>query len=214
MTDLAAIKQRLQTLPPGFALDIDDTLSLTWAYWGKEMLRLFGNPENLTWEEIRRKYRRCENVPYWQTPEAMAWMHEKRHRGTYFEELERMEGSLEWLDEIQKHFPIHLYLTARATESLDVTRTWLAKHGFPDVEIVARPPSVPYEGIYHWKSSILMELYPAVLGIIDDDANLPSHMPAEYEGTIYTIGHETSDRSDINVHVCPTWEDVHRAIRS
>ncbi len=212
MYDLQSLKEKLRTSPPGLALDIDDTLSQTWAYWGKEMLQRFGNPEGLTWEEIRHKYRRCENVPYWQTDEARAWMEASRRGGDYYEELERIHGSHECIYRIQEHLPIHLYLTARSIEMLDVTKAWLAKHGYPDVEVISRPLDVPYEDTYRWKSSVLMELYPSIVGIVDDDANLPSHVPAEYPGVIYILGKETNDRNDIRVHHCPTWEDVHRAI--
>ena len=214
MYDLAEIKERLKQAPPGLALDIDDTLSQTWAYWGQEMLRCFGNPENLTWEEIRAKYRRCENVPYWQTEEAQTWMAESRRGGAYYEQLERMHGSHENVYRIQEHLPIHLYLTARSIEMLDTTRTWLAKHGYPDVEVISRPLDVPYEDTYRWKSSVLTELYPHITGIVDDDANLPSHLPVDYQGTVYIIGKETNERDDVRLHHCPTWEDVYQVVHA
>ena len=50
--DLAAIKHDLVGKKPGLALDIDDTLSYTWAYWAQELMRIGGNPENLTWQEV------------------------------------------------------------------------------------------------------------------------------------------------------------------
>ncbi len=212
MKYLQALKERLTNAQPGLALDIDDTLSQTWAYWGQEMLSRFGNPENLTWEEVREKYKRCENVPYWQTPEACEWMDASRRGGDYYEQLERMHGSHEAIYRIQEKLPIHFYLTARSVEMLDITHAWLAKHGYPQVDVIARPLDVPYEDTYRWKASVLMELYPTVQGIVDDDANLPKHMPKDYEGTIYIIGQETTGREDLNVHHCPTWEDVHQSI--
>jgi hypothetical protein len=214
MYNLEVLKKKLQHSQPGLALDIDDTLSQTWGFWGQEMLRLFGNPENLTWQEIRAKYRRCENVPYWQTEEAQAWMANSRRWGDFYGQLERIQGSHEWISRIQEHLPIHVYLTARSIEMLDTTHAWLAKHGYPDVEVIARPLDVPYEDTYVWKSQILTELYPMITGIVDDDANLPTHLPAEYPGTVYLIGQETNPRDDVRLHHCPTWEDVHRAVVS
>ncbi len=47
------------------ALDIDETLSLTSTYWFEQLLKLFGNPENLTAKQMAEKYHLCQNVPYW-----------------------------------------------------------------------------------------------------------------------------------------------------
>lgn len=214
MHDLEKLKQKLSGLKPGLALDIDDTLSQTWAYWGQEMLRRFGNPEGLTWQEIRQRYRRCENVPYWQTEEAEAWMDSSRKGGAYYGGLACIQGAHETVSQIHKHTPIHLYLTARSIETLDVTYDWLARHGYPDAEVIARPLDVPYKDTYLWKAGVLKELYPSVLGIVDDDANLPAHLSDDYTGSIYVIGEERHVRDDARVRHCPTWEDVHQALRT
>lgn len=47
------------------ALDIDETLSLTSTYWFEQLLKRFGNPENLTAKQMAEKYHLCQNVPYW-----------------------------------------------------------------------------------------------------------------------------------------------------
>jgi hypothetical protein len=59
---------------PGIALDIDDTLSNTTRYFIKRLQEKFGNPENLSVEEIIEKYEIMPNISYWQTPEIRQWL--------------------------------------------------------------------------------------------------------------------------------------------
>ena len=49
----------------GFACDIDETLSNTAIPAFAQIQKEFGNPENLTPEEMLEKYGVLENVPYW-----------------------------------------------------------------------------------------------------------------------------------------------------
>jgi len=54
----------------GLALDVDDTLAETNVFWAQHHIEAFGNPENLTAEQIIGKYRFADRVPYWQCDEA------------------------------------------------------------------------------------------------------------------------------------------------
>ena len=211
--DLAAIKHDLVGKKPGLALDIDDTLSYTWAYWAQELMRIGGNPENLTWQEVRRKYRRCEDVPYWQTEEIKQWMYEHRGESDYLHHLECVVGSRETVPLVHELYPIRLYLTARTDTSLATTRAWLDRHGFPNVPIVSRPVDVAHSSSYEWKSSILQALHPSIIGIVDDDAKLAEHISPDYPGTIYLIGEETYPREDVHIVHCPNWNAVHTALQ-
>jgi hypothetical protein len=45
----------------------------------QQMQSLFGNPEGLSVEAMFRKYKLCQNVPYWQeNPAARKWMSDMR----------------------------------------------------------------------------------------------------------------------------------------
>jgi hypothetical protein len=52
---------------PGIALDIDDTLSNTTRHFISVLQKKFGNPENLTVDEMIEKYHIMPNISYWQT---------------------------------------------------------------------------------------------------------------------------------------------------
>ena len=58
----------------GLVLDIDETLTWTVGFWLERMQKLFGNPEKLSVKDTADKYHLTQNLPYWQTDEAYAWM--------------------------------------------------------------------------------------------------------------------------------------------
>lgn len=66
----------LETLEKGIAVDIDETLSWTVGYWVEQMQEKFGNPEKLSIKEMIEKYRYTQNIPYWQSAEALKWIDE------------------------------------------------------------------------------------------------------------------------------------------
>ena len=61
----------LEITTQGLALDIDETLSSTNRFWIQTLTEKFGNPENLSCEEIVSMYRYTQNVPFWQTDHAL-----------------------------------------------------------------------------------------------------------------------------------------------
>jgi len=94
----------------GVALDIDETLSWTVGYWVEQMQLNFGNPENLTVRQLIEKYRFTQNVPYWQTEEAIEWMDEHRNSNEIQELLPLIEYADKNVLEINKILPIVLYI--------------------------------------------------------------------------------------------------------
>jgi hypothetical protein len=192
----------------GFALDIDETLSLTSTHWVRKMQKLFGNPEKLTAEEIILKYRYTQLVPYWQTDEIIKWANEHVNSEDSYIDVPVIEGALEMVNEISKKFPILAYLTVRPQSVINISKEWLKKNGFPEAHIISRPAEIVMEDGNKWKAGVLEELYPNLLGIVDDSAGLVKHLSKEYKGTVLLISNNESPRSDINVIACPKCEDV------
>jgi len=193
----------------GVALDIDETLSWTLGSWMKELQSLFGNPENLSIPDLIAKYRYSQNVPYWQTPEALEWMESKRNDNDFQTEIGLMPGALEGVLELNKIIPIKAYLTIRPEGVCDGTQKWLKKHGFPDAEIIARPNHIPHTDGNEWKAVKLLKLYPEIAGIVDDNAGLIKFLPKDYKGYIFLYTHKNVPTdSPPSVYACPDWKSV------
>lgn len=193
----------------GLVLDIDETLSWTIGYWVQEMQKNFGNPENLSVDDLILKYRYTQNVPYWQTPEALEWMENARENDLLQVELPLIKNSNDWVQKINKLIPIVGYLTIRPKSVLSGTTSWINKHSFPNEFIIARPKNIPSSEGNKWKAEVLHFLYPQVLGIIDDSPSVVENLPNNYKGTVYYYDNEKSVRGDINIIPCKTWSDIH-----
>ncbi len=197
----------------GLALDIDETLSWTVSYWMKEMRRRFGNPEKLSVNEMIRKYRYTQNVPYWQTREAITWMAEARKSDKIQENLPLIKESNIIVRKINKIIPISVYLTTRPRKVAAGTRKWLKKYGFPLVDIIFKPANIRIEYGNKWKAKITQSLYPRILGIIDDNPELIDCLPKNYKGTVFLYDNVKCSRKDIKVIPCKTWKDVLMKVR-
>ncbi len=193
----------------GIAVDIDETLSWTLKYWVEKMMDKFGNPENLTVIELIKKYRYSQNVPYWQTPEAEKWMEEHRNANAVQELLPIIEGSPLYLNKINHIIPISMYLTIRPENVRLGTLNWLKKHGFPNAQIVMRPHNIHMKDGNEWKAKILKKYYPKIVGIIDDNPAVLKYLSPDYEGAVFLFDSNTSERQDIDVYPCPSWQHVY-----
>ena len=193
----------------GLALDIDETLSFTAQYWVSYLSEKFGNPENLSPKEIIQKYRIVHHYPYWRSEEALLWMENARNSNELQKELPLIENANQIVNKINKIIPIACYLTARPHAVKEGTKHWLGKHGFPKAEVLTRPEDMTYEeATGSWKSKVLEELYPQVLGIVDDNASVIENLSKDYEGYIFLYDFPDFVSSSKNIIVCPTWEDV------
>ena len=212
---LTKIKNHLKAKKQkGLALDIDETLSWTLGYWVEQLQIRFGNPENFSIEEIITKYRYTQNIPYWQTKEALAWMEEARNTDKLHEKFPLIKDSNLIVKKINKIIPIVVYLTTRPQSVIQGTRKWLKKHSFPQVDIIAKPNNIPFEENNEWKAEVLEFLYPEIIGIIDDNPELVDRLSSEYQGTVYLYNSVASQRQDISVIPCKTWEDVLSQIKN
>ena len=213
MNKISELKEKIKASHnAGIALDIDETLSWTIGYWVEQMLANFGNPENLTIEQVISKYRYTQNVPYWQTEEALQWMHDHREDNTLQRELPLIENSQRCVNEINMTVPIVAYITTRPTSVISGTKDWLNKHSFPNAEIIARPKEVDHSDGNKWKAEVLEELYPVVQGIVDDNPGLVEHLSAEYRGRIYLYNFYGVCRDDLDIVKCSDWTEVEKSI--
>lgn len=214
LNDVYQLKSELiKQKKPGIALDIDETLSWTIGWWVEKMQEIFGNPEKLTVPQLIKKYRYTNNVPYWQSEEALKWMEDQRTSNSLQEQLPLIADANKIANEINKRIPIVAYITTRPDSVISGTYAWLEKHGFPKAPVIARPRYVEASKGNMWKADVLNYLYPQVAGIIDDNPGLVDHMSAEYKGTIYLYDNTEHARTDIKVVPCANWQEVKEKIK-
>jgi len=206
----------LESLPKieqeGIALDIDETLAWTIGFWVKELQKLFGNPENLSINEIISKYRYTQNVPYWQTKDALEWMGKHRNSNEIQTKLSVIKNSDLTIKEIIKIIPVVAYITTRPQSVIDSIKLWLKQKGFPNAPIICRPNKIPNEEGNKWKAKVLEKLYPKVRGIIDDNRGLIDFLSSDYKGHIFLYNHNEV-KSDLKVIPCIDWETIYKEIK-
>ncbi|MFH0701028.1 MAG: hypothetical protein V2A62_01170 [Candidatus Woesearchaeota archaeon] len=184
----------------GWAIDLDETLAKTNLFWTKHHLRAYGSPEGLNAEEIIKKYRFVKEVPYWKIKEAEQWVDAHIDSNEAKLEIPVIEEAIVVMREI----PVACYLTNRTENTIDGTRRWLKRYGFPEREILASNNGM------EWKARRLEEMFPQVNGIIDDNEELLLHLNPKYMGRILLYSHSEPIRSGLNLIICPTWEEVRR----
>lgn len=197
----------------GLAVDIDETLSWTIGYWIEEMQKRFGNPENLTVKEMVEKYRYTQNVPYWQNEEALEWVDEKINCSKTQESLPLIEGSSAYLNRINEIIPIAAYVTIRPERVLEGTKNWLAKHNFPAAPVICRPNGLLHSGGSEWKAKVLEDLYPQIIGIIDDNAKLLQSLSSGYKGKVFLYDHHDNLGFPFAV-ACKDWLTVYKEVKN
>ena len=196
----------------GIAVDIDETLSWTIRYWVENMQKHFGNPEGLSVEEMIKKYRYTQNVPYWQSKEALEWIEKKIHDDALQEELPLVPKAKDTLIEIDKIIPVAAYLTIRPELIRTGTENWIRKHGFPQAPVICKPTDMPRKDAIIWKAKILEESYPGIVGIIDDNPEITTRLSKDYKGYVFMFNNTTGDPSR-NFIACEDWDAVLEEIK-
>lgn len=196
----------------GIAVDIDETLSWSVYYWVEGLQKQFGNPENLSVEELIKKYRYTQNVPYWQSEEAQQWIEKKINCNATQRELPLIKDANNIIKKIAEIVPVAAYITARPEAVLAGTTDWLNTHGFPTAPVICRPTTVLSEQRDRWKATILEELHPVIKGIIDDNPGLLKHLSSSYEGFIFLYDSEPVE-SKLKVISCKDWPAVYEEIK-
>lgn len=212
--EIVALKKRLKMSGVnGLALDMDETLSFTIGYMVAELMKKFGNPENLTAEEISRKYKHTKKIPYWQSDECRKLISEIVKGNELQKEMPLIENSNLLANKLTKIIPISAYITARPRIILNGTMFWLKKHGFPKATIITRVGKVFKRNPNKWKAGVLEYLYPEIQGIVDDNPELVEFLSKKYKGTVFLYDNTETKRKDIKVIPCEKWEDVLAAVK-
>ena len=134
-----------------------------------------------------QNYLYTQNVPYWQSEDALKWMEENRASNEVQRQLPLIEGAGTYLNAIHKIISVAAYITIRPESVMEGTAEWLRRHNLPDAQVICMPNKLKTEEGNMWKATLLGKLYPAVKGIIDDNAGLLKHLPADYKGIfLYT----------------------------
>ncbi|WP_236860070.1 hypothetical protein [Candidatus Formimonas warabiya] len=210
--DIAAFKKQLKDKgTKGLVIDLDETLSWTVYYMAGELAKLYGNPQNLSVEELCERMN-ARDIPFWNVEEVRKWGIQALESEEMTEEYPIMEGSDKAVEKINHVIPVVGYLTLRQTSVRDATKRWLAKHGFPDEPVITRPNNLKLEDGMKWKADTLAYLYPQVIGSIDDTLDIFNYLPSSYKGTIFLYGQTDYPKSDLNIIPCKTWDDVYKKV--
>ncbi|CAM9317857.1 unnamed protein product, partial [Heterosigma akashiwo] len=198
----------------GLVLDIDETLSATNVAWFTRLEKLFGNPEGSSIEILVEKYHLAQNVPFWQSEEAVAWMHSQRESPQAQDGLPLIAGALEGVRSLIAITPVVGYCTVRPVSVTANTLSWLRENGFPDLPVVSKPVDVPFEEGNAWKARSLHHLWPEVTGIVDDNPKLPTFAGVEYPGAVFLFSHAECKPGYTHAIACATWLDVVAAVEA
>ena len=192
----------------GFACDIDETLSETGIPAFKEMMKQFGNPENLTPQEMMNKYDTLEEVPYWEKEKLHKKMNEYFGDTKTYLNLGQQTNAAEILREITKTIPLAAYITARKSHLHEASMKWLEKLGFPKAPILMNTAGDMINHRSSWKAELLKHLHPKIIGIIDDDKKLPSKLDPDYKGFLIMFGHNHTPQTNFEIHAAKDWKEV------
>lgn len=185
------------------AVDVDETLAQTNLLWALHHIEAYGNPEGLSAEEAIKKYRFVKDVPYWQFDAVYRWVEAHINSNEAKLEIPVIEESIE----VMRRIPVVCYLTNRPESTVNGTKRWLRKYGFPDKEIISSISGL------EWKAQKLAEMFPEITGIIDDNIDLLPHIPNNYRGRIFLYSHPNHTLSGLDIILCPTWADVEREVQ-
>ena len=127
---------------------------------------------------------------------------------TLHESVAVIEDALPALKKISPIIPIVAYLTARPERMRSITEPWLKRHGFPERKLIMCPDELPIENKHEWKAQALEQLYPEVIGIIDDNPIICQHLSKEYPGVVFLYNHSGDGVDHPAAQSCSDWNDV------
>jgi len=207
--EVIALKRKLRKEKvSGLALDIDETLSFTIGGLFGDLMKYFGNPENLTLEEMIRKYKHSDKVPYWQGKECGLLIDKILTDEKIQKDLPLIKNANSLANKVDKIVPIISYITIRPRVIFEITKKWLKKNNFPKAPVILKPKNIDRKIGTKWKAKVLEYLYPEVLGIVDDNPGLVKNLSKSYKGIVFLYDHIETDRKDIKVIPCKDWNQV------
>ncbi len=78
--------------------------------------------------------------------------------------------------------------------------------------MICRPNKLVHSNGHEWKAKILKELYPKVLGIIDDNSKLLQFLDPDYKGTVFMYEHHDNLGFPFAV-ACKDWLTVYQEVK-
>lgn len=195
----------------GLALDIDETLSDTEPHWWNHMYK-FITPRSATREELQKRHKYIEHVPDWQSDEARTYINDTLISSNFHETMPLLHESNTMVSKLNQLVPVVGYITARPTEVRGATENWLKKQGFPVAELIMRS-GLDLETKNEWKAEVLAELYPEIIGIVDDNPDLANALEKlNYKGKLFLYGKQRQEidpsKYSFEVIVSPSWDHV------
>jgi len=191
----------------GLMIDIDDTLSLTAAYWMEYLQSIYGNPENITPMEMFRKYHSVQQVPYWQGNRDINQHIYKLIYSNYIQlKLPVFDDSNLILNEMANYCKITCYLTKRPEKIKPGTISWLEKHNFPPAPVICMPNNVKLKNGNLWKAKVINDLSDSILAVIDDDKRLIYELEKYKSIHYFLITKENFDYLKLKVYPCSNWK--------
>ena len=149
----ADLKNRLKESEcQGLVLDIDETLAATNVAWFQRLAALFGQPPDMSVDQLLETYHLAQHVPCWQTAEAADWMAAQRISPEAQDGLPIISGAVEGVRKLQEITPLVGYLTVRPESVAKNTIAWLKASGFPDLPVVSKPDDLPFQEGNPWKA--------------------------------------------------------------
>jgi hypothetical protein len=52
-----------------------------------------------------------------------------------------------------------------------------------------------------------------MLGLVDDDLSILEHLPPDYKGQLFFLGHKKIPKTKFNAHACPDWKEVYEKVK-
>ena len=207
--EVVALKKKLKKNKiKGLALDVDDTLSLTFDHLAGELSKRVASPEALPTEKLFLKYRSTWNVPVWCNDEAEDIVHEIINSDELQKDLPLIENANNLVLKVNEVVPIVAYITARPNKIRNGTEFWLKRHNFVKASLIMKDKNRRRGRHNKWKAKVLKYLYPEVQGIVDDSVGLVKALGKGYKGKVFLYRGLNCTRDYDYVVLCKDWDDV------
>jgi len=190
----------------GLALDIDSTSADTAYILVEKGFEEFGNPYNMSARDVIEQYRYLQDIPFWPHDKIEEFINYWCYNSDFQKDIPLIERASEFIWKIDAIIKILLHLSARPPIVYPGTYYWMQNKDIPKVDLRF---STPEEGHLNnrneYKARELLELYPYILGIIDDHPELLSYFPYDYEGTIFVFDYKEKHTHPRAI-CCSDWE--------
>jgi hypothetical protein len=190
--------------PQGIVIDVDDTLSHTSLVCARYLHQHFTPNDDIPFDQLLSEYGYAERAPQWSSSESVERLHLWLTDLDFIAQLPPIPEAQAGIKKVLEKVPLAFYLTSRQPFSYDVTVNWLQRYGFPEAEVICRPPATREPD---WKVRFLTEHYPQTVGLIDNEIHVPDDFT--YTGHLFElILHKKVTPAHPRLDVCKSWDEV------